>query len=150
VPAGEIARLGDRPERFVIIGAGKTALDACTWLLTRGVPASAIRWIKSREAWWLNRRFQQPHTMLPEVYRGASIQVEAMAKASSVDDLLARLESQGVLLRVDPDLTPTMFHGGIVSESELGLLRQIEDVVRMGHVRSIERASAVRALVLPR
>jgi hypothetical protein len=31
-----------------------------------------------------------------------------------------------------------MFRGAIVSESELGLLRRIEDVVRMGHVRRIE------------
>ena len=143
VPAGEIARIGDRAERFVIIGAGKTALDAGTWLLAQGVPASAIQWIKPREAWWLNRRFQQPHTMLPELYRGASIQVEAMAAASSVDDLFARLESKGLFIRVDPDVRPTMFRGAIVSESELTLLRQIEDVVRMGHVRRIEKGEII-------
>src|SRR5690606_19834957 len=57
VPAGGIASLEERPERFVIIGAGKTALDACVWLLERGVPAAAIRWIKPREGWWLNRKF---------------------------------------------------------------------------------------------
>ena len=44
-PAGEIARIGKRPERFVVIGAGKTALDTCVWLLEQHVPASAIRWI---------------------------------------------------------------------------------------------------------
>ena len=143
VPAGEIAKVEGRPERFVIIGAGKTALDACTWLLEQGVPASAIRWIKPREAWWLNRRFQQPHTMLPELYRGASIQVEAMAEATSVDDLFARLESAGLFLRVDPGVTPTMFRGAIVSEPELGLLRQIEDVVRMGRVRRIEKGEII-------
>ena len=31
-----------------------------------------------------------------------------------------------------------MCHGAIVSEVELGLLRQIQDVVRLGHVRRIE------------
>ena len=67
VAAGEIARLQDRPERFVIIGAGKTALDACVWLLEQGVQASAIQWVRPREAWWLNRRFAQPHTLLPEL-----------------------------------------------------------------------------------
>jgi hypothetical protein len=36
-----------------------------------------------------------------------------------------------------------MFRGAIVSESELHLLRQIEDVVRMGHVRRIERGEIV-------
>jgi hypothetical protein len=143
VSAGEIARLGKRPERFVVIGAGKTALDACVWLLEQGVPASAIRWIKPREAWWLNRRFHQPHALLADFYRGLALQLEAMAQATSVEDLMARLEAEGFVLRVDPRVMPTMFHGAVVSEAELGLLRRIEDVVRMGHVRRIERDAIV-------
>jgi hypothetical protein len=138
VHAGQIARIEKRPERFVIIGGGKTALDACVWLLEQGVPATAIRWIRPRESWWANRRFQQPHTLLPELYRGLAIQLESMAKATSVDDLFARLESDGFFLRLDRNVVPTMFRGAVVSESELRLLSQIEDVVRMGHVRKIE------------
>jgi len=143
IPAGEIARIGKRPGRYVIIGAGKTALDACVWLLEQGVPASAIRWIKPREAWWLNRGFHQPHALLPEFVRGVAIQLEAMAQAGSVEDLCARLESAAFLLRVDPRVTPTMFRGAVISESELALLRRIEDVVRKGHVRRIERDEIV-------
>jgi hypothetical protein len=139
VPAGQIARVEEPPERIVVVGAGKTALDCCVWLLERGVPASAITWIKPREAWWMNRRFQQPHTLVPELYRGAAIQLEAMAAASSMADLFARLEAEGVFLRVDPAIEPTMFRGAVVSEPELALLRQIEDVVRLGPVRRIER-----------
>ena len=96
-----------------------------------------IRWIKPREAWWINRKFQQPHTLLPEFYRGTAIQVEAMAQATSIPDLFARLEAQDFFLRVDESVTPTMFRGAIVSENELALLRQIKDVVRLGHVRTI-------------
>lgn len=143
VPAGEIAYIAERPERFVIIGAGKTALDSCVWLLEQGVPASTIRWIKPREAWWLNRRFQQPHTLLPDFYRGMAIQIEAMAQATSVQDLFAHLEAEGFFLRIDPGLAPTMFRGAVISEAELGLLRGIEDVVRLGHVRRIERDEIV-------
>ena len=66
-----------------------------------------------------------------------------MAQASSVDELFARLESEGVFLRIDPTVAPTMFRGAIVSEAELHLLRRIEDVVRMGHVRGIERDEIV-------
>lgn len=139
VPAGEIARIGERPERFVIIGAGKTAVDACAWLLEQDVPASAIRWIKPREAWWLNRRFQQPHALLPDFYRGMALQLEAMAQATSVQDLFARLEAEEFFLRIDPGVAPTMFRGAVISEAEMGLLRRIEDVVRLGHVRRIER-----------
>jgi len=139
VTAGDIARFDRRPERFVIIGGGKTALDACVWLLERGIPATAIRWVRPRDAWWMNRRFQQPHTLLPDLYRGAAIQIEAMAQAGTVSELFARLESEGIFLRIDPQVVPTMFRGAVVSESELRLLRLIEDVVRMGHVRRIEQ-----------
>src|SRR5690606_30734018 len=130
---------GERPERFVVIGAGKTALDACVWLLEQGVPASAIRWIKPRESWWLNRRFHQPNALLPYFYRGMAIQLEAMAQATSIEDLFARLEAEEFFLRIDPGVAPTMLHGAVISESELELLRRIEDVVHLGHVRRIER-----------
>lgn len=143
VPAGEIARLTDRPERFVVIGGGKTALDACVWLLERGVPASAIQWIRPREAWWANRRFHQTRSLLPNFYRGVAIRVEAVAQATSVRDLYARLEAEGVFLRIDPDVAPTMYRGSVIGEPELALLRQIEDVVRLGHVQRIERNEIV-------
>jgi hypothetical protein len=145
VHAGEIARIGQYFERLVIIGAGKTALDACVWLLEQGVPASEIRWIKPRESWWVNRRFQQPRTLLPEAYRGIAIQLESIAHATSVEDLFARLEAEEIFLRIDSIITPTMFRGALISEAELALLRRIEDVVRMGHVRRIERDEIILA-----
>lgn len=139
VPVGEIAHLRESPERFVVVGAGKTALDACVWLLEQGVDSSAIRWVVPRDSWWANRRFRQPHALLPEFYRGAAIQLEAMAGASSVEGLFSHLEAEGIFLRIDPHVVPTMFRGATVGESEIELLRQIKDVVRMGHVRRIER-----------
>ncbi len=143
VPAGALAHTMERAEQFVIIGAGKTALDACIWLLEQGVPAAAIRWLKPREAWWLNRRFHQPHALLPDFYRGMAIQLEAMAQATSVEDLFARLEAEEFVLRIDPKVAPTMFRGAVISEAELKLLRRIENVVRLGHVRRIERDEIV-------
>jgi len=143
IPAGDVARLAERSQTFVVIGAGKTAMDTCVWLLTNGVPASAIRWVKPREGWWLNRRFHQPHTFFPEFFSGIGLQFQAMAQATSVDDLFLRLEADGFFLRVDATVMPTMLHGAILSEVELALLRQIKDVVRLGRVRSIGRGSMV-------
>ena len=139
VPAGAIARIQERPERFDIIGGGKTALDTCVWLLEQGVAATSIRWIKPREAWWINRKFNQPHLLLPDFYHGMAMQFEAMASAASIPDLFARLEAEGFFLRVDPDITPSMFRGAVIGEVELGLLRRIENVVRLGHVKRIDR-----------
>lgn len=139
VPAGDITRLNDRPDDFVVVGAGKTALDTCVWLLEQGVDPSSIRWIKPRESWWLNRRFLQPLTRWPDLYRGMAIQLEAMAQATSVDNLLSRLEAEQIALRVDTTVTPTMYRGAVISESEIELVRQIQQVIRLGHVRSITR-----------
>lgn len=139
VPAGEITHLTEPPERYVVIGSGKTALDTCVWLLTHGVAASAIQWVRPREAWWLNRRFHQPGEGLPHFFAGVGLQLKAMAQANSVDEVFARLEADGFFLRVDTSVVPTMGRGAMVSEAELALLRQIRDVVRLGHVRRIER-----------
>lgn len=134
IPPGELARLPQRPRTFVVIGVGKTAMDACVWLLTHGVPPSSIRWVKPREGWWLNRRFHQPLALLPDFYAGVGVQFQAMAEARTMDDLALRLEAAGFFLRVDTTVMPTMLHGAILSEVELALLRQVTDVVRMGRV----------------
>jgi hypothetical protein len=143
VTPSDLARLEPAAERFVIIGGGKTALDACVWLLERGLSPAAIRWVRPREAWWVNRKFQQPQTLLPDLLHGTAIQIEAMAEASSIADLFARLESANVFCRIDPRVAPTMFRGAVVSDAELGLLRRIEDVVHLGHVRKIDRHEIV-------
>lgn len=139
VPAGALARLDHRPDDFVVIGAGKTAVDTCVWLLEQGVEPDSIRWVKPREGWWLNRRFFQPHTLLPDLYRGIAIQLEAMAQATSIRDLYARLEEQGFFLRVDTAVEPSMVRGAVISESELELVRRIKNVIRLGHVQKIDQ-----------
>ena len=138
VPAGALSEVHETPDRYVIVGAGKTALDAIVYLLERGVPPERICWIKPREGRWINRRFQQPLTLLPETYSGAAVQLEAMAVATSIEDLLDRLEAAGVFLRVNPGTNGTFLRGAMLSESELELLRGIDDVVRLGHVERID------------
>lgn len=144
VPVGALASVAEPPAGYVIIGAGKTALDACTWLLDNDVSPDKITWVKPREAWFLNRAFMQGGELVVTMFQGISLQMEAAAQATSVDDLFIRLESNGQMLRVDETVTPTMFRGPTVSEGEVEQLRSIERVVRLGKVRRIES----RALVL--
>jgi len=114
VPVGELVSVARRPTGYVIIGAGKTALDACTWLLETGVSPSDIRWIKPREAWFLNRAFAQGGELVGTLLEGISLQVVAAAEATSIEDLFARLEAAKQLMRVDEGVTPTMFRGPTV------------------------------------
>ena len=138
VPVGALADLRERPEGYVVIGAGKTALDACTWLLDCGVAPTDIRWIKPREAWFLNRRYLQGGELVGTAFEGLSLQMEAAAQATSPDDLFARLEATAQLLRIDPSVEPTMFRGPTISLAEVEQLRRIDGVVRLGKVRRIE------------
>ena len=65
--------------------------------------------------------------------------MEAAAHADSEEDLFARLESAGQFRRVEQSVPATMYKSAFVADWELELLRGIENVVRLGHVRRIER-----------
>jgi hypothetical protein len=139
VPVHELSRLAERPDGYVVIGAGKTAIDACLWLLEGGVPPDDIRWVKPREAWLQNRAFAQGGELVGTMFEGFSQQVEASAQATSLDDLFRRLEATGQLLRVDEDVAPTMYRSPTGSTAEIAQLRRITGVVRKGRVRRIDR-----------
>jgi hypothetical protein len=141
VPVNELAHLVGRADRYVMVGAGKTAIDACLWLLQNGVEPRDIRWIKPREGWLVNRVFVQCGELAGNLIEGIARQMEAAAQATSLDDLFDRLSAGEQLLRVDERVAPTMYRAPTVSARELAELRRIEDVVRLGSVRRIERTT---------
>jgi len=61
----------------------------------------------------------------------------AAAEAESLDDLFLRLEAAGVMLRVDQAVVPTMAKTPTLAMWELELLRTIENVVRLGHIKRV-------------
>lgn len=142
-PAG-ITQLAAPADRWVIVGGGKTAMDTALWLLAQGVDADAITWIRPRESWLLNRERMQPTSrFLQPLLRGQVIEMEAARDARTLPELFRRLEDGGQLLRIDPEVEPTMYRCAIVSLAELAQLRRIRQVVRAGHVRAIERGRIV-------
>ncbi len=141
VAVNELARVPEPPDGYVIIGAGKTGADAVLHLLEHGVPPAVIRWIKPREAWYLNRRFTQGGELLGSLFDGLAQQLEACAEGESESDVFDRLGRARQMLRVDESITPTMFRGPTVSAAEIDLLRQVDGVVRMGRVRRIDDAT---------
>lgn len=146
VTPGELARR-PRPGRgHVIVGGGKTAIDTALWLLAQGVAPETITWIRPREAWLLNRAHVQPTPAFAHRTLAAlTAELEAARDAVSLADLFARLEAAGTLQRIDTGVRPTMYRCAVVSEAELAELRRIRNVVRLGHVRAIERDRIVLA-----
>ncbi|MGW0712151.1 FAD-dependent oxidoreductase [Streptomyces sp. NPDC002643] len=135
VPVNQLVDLGGTPERFTVIGAGKTGLDACLWLLDHGVDPDRITWIASRDAWLINRG----HEGTGPQFR----QLTKLQSAPSADDAISALEELDLVIRRDPGITPSAFRCATVSSAELVRLRQIEHVVRLGRVRRID-ASGVQ------
>ena len=137
IPPGELVNLSERPPGYTIIGAGKTAMDACNWLLDNGELPERIRWIRPRDAWTHDRLTLQPLELVAETVNGLSLGIEALAESDTVDELWPRLEARGQLRRFDQLTTPTMFRGAILSTPEYESLKQIERVVRLGRVKSL-------------
>lgn len=137
----ELATLTTAPSSYVIVGSGKTATDGIVWLLSNGVPPDRIMWVRPRDPWMLNRAVVQPD---PVVALGlAADTMRAAADAESLDDLFLRLEAAGVMLRIDRDVIPTMAKTPTLGAWELDLLRTIENVVRLGHIRQVTRREIV-------
>jgi NAD(P)-binding Rossmann-like domain len=134
VPVNDLVRLTGPASGYTVIGSGKTAMDACIWLLDSGVPPEVIRWIRPRDAWLLDRAFQQPLDLVTWLIEGVSLCLEAAAQAEDVTDLFGRLEACGQLVRLDPAVEPTMYRCATVSQDELASLRRIQNVVRLGRV----------------
>ena len=87
----------------------------------------------------MDRRNTQPtEEFFADTIGAMAKQFEAIAQSESIPDLFDRLEAAGVLLRIDPSVRPTMFHGATVSQRELAELRRIRNVVRMGRVVALE------------
>ena len=141
VPINDLARLDVAATDYVIVGSGKTATDGIIWLLANGVPPDRIVWVRPRDPWMLNRAVVQPD---PVVALGlVADTMAAAADAESLDDLFLRLEAAGVMLRIDRDVTPTMAKTPTLGSWELDLLRTVEHVVRLGHIKHVTRNEIV-------
>jgi hypothetical protein len=137
IPPNDLVKVSGPPAGFVVIGAGKTAMDACAWLLSHEVAPSAITWIRARDAWLINRAKTQPLEQVASIIEAVADDLEASAAAGVIDDVYRALEVSGRMLRIDQDVWPTMYRCATLSEAELEELRSITGVVRMGHVVEI-------------
>lgn len=128
----------DLAPHYCIIGAGKTSMDVALHLLQLGVKADGLSWVIPRDAWVLTREALQ---FIPaRINRVLQRRLEAYAaleQALTANEVCQHLESTGFLTRIYANHTPTMFHEAIASARDIKLLRQIQHVIRKGHVHGI-------------
>jgi hypothetical protein len=137
IPPNALVDLVERPAGFTVIGAGKTAMDTCNWLLDAGVDPDHVRWIRPRDGWFLNRAFTQPLELVASYMQLQARWIESAAACEDATDFVHRLEAEGVMIRIDPNVEPGVFRGATLSLLELDALRRIENVVRLGRVRRL-------------
>ncbi|MDG5820081.1 NAD(P)-binding protein [Natronococcus sp. A-GB7] len=138
VTPNELVDLTDPADGFTVIGAGKTSMDTCSWLLNNGVPPAEIRWVRPRDPWTTSRRKYQPLEHVPLFMEMWSLWTKAAAEAEDVPDLFRRLEANEVLVPLDPEVEPETYRGAILSQDERDDLRRIRNVIRHGYVQRLE------------
>jgi hypothetical protein len=135
IPINGLVSVKTPPPGFVVLGAGKTSMDACQWLLEQGVDAEKIVWVRPQDLWLLNRARIQPEASQLSAFADL---LDACVMAEGITDLITRLEAAELLLRIDQSYWPTAFRGATAAPREIEELRRIEQVERLGHVTSLE------------
>ena len=136
-PLNDLPKILQPADGYVVIGAGKTGADACLWLLKNGVDPDAIRWIMPRDSWYLDRRSIQPGQFFEGTAERFIAQFRHIAESESIADLFERLEADALLHRLSRNVEPTMYRCSTMTQAELGQLRRITNVIRMGRVQRV-------------
>ena len=138
VPINGLADIKKPWKRYVIIGGGKTGLDAIFHLVDNNVDPNKIVWIVPNDSWYWNRdQFSDLKNFpfnLPEVF-GAYINAE------NVNDAYKRSEDVGTYLRIDKDIWPTKMRAATVSTHELEIIKRVGQIIRYGRIDRIEKDS---------
>ncbi|KAM0123447.1 hypothetical protein ACHAPC_011094 [Botrytis cinerea] len=133
-----LAQISRPYANYTVVGAGKTGIDACLWMLSMGIEPSKITWIMPRDSWlWDRGFFQTEKSFIEKSKKALEVEAEGVMSATSVDDLFKRLNASGSLLRVSKDHWPTMFRCATVSLQEFEQIKKIEHIVRLGRVKQI-------------
>jgi hypothetical protein len=119
---------------FVVVGAGKTGMDAIYRLLTRAeVHPDNILWVKPNEM-WITARENIGSCM--ELLRDCAVMNREQEKLSMGAAFL-EWEKQGRVYRLDTTTVPTKFRDATLDKDELEVIRRVTNVVRNGRVREI-------------
>ena len=143
LPPNALPRVAGQYDRYVIVGAGKTGIDACLFLLKNGVDPDNIAWVMPRDSWILDRANIQPLSFLQQSIGGFAQEMQAIAQAESLDDLFDGVNASGRLLRLDENVRPTMYRCSTVTMDELAQLRRINEIIRLGRVKIINTDTIV-------
>ena len=118
---------------FVIIGSGKTGLDAICYLLDMNVNPDKIMWIVTNEAWCLNRKVYN----MENLWSGIEWQFLSVLESDDINDAFLKYEEKGIFMRIDKNYWPTKLREATINEEQLEKLRSVKNVIRQGRVKAL-------------
>ena len=124
VPPNDLPGIREPQSGYVIIGGGKTGIDAVLFLLDQGVDPGRVTWIVPNDAWLLPREVLHPGRLSE-----STAELEGFARAGSLKELFELLEIDRRILRISEQVWPTKYRCATVDGRELEQLRRIEGVV---------------------
>ena len=133
IPINNLVDIKVPSEKYVVVGAGKTGLDALLYLLQLNVNPDRITWIVPNDCWYLNRDVFNMKDLWSEMEK----QFNAVIQAKDVNDIYDRYEELGIMMRVDRNYWPTRMRGATITEGELEKIRLIKNIVRQGRIKAI-------------
>lgn len=138
VPINKLAEIKTPWERYVVIGAGKTGLDALSYLLNHGVNQEKIVWIVSNDCWYFCRDFIEGDN-LKTFHKNFPKFFTSFLEADNVDECYKNAEAVGQFLRLDKNIWPTKMRAATVSSKEMAKYRSVKNIVRHGRIERIEQ-----------
>eukprot|EP00391_Amoebophrya_sp_Ameob2_P013330 CAMPEP_0178997104 /NCGR_PEP_ID=MMETSP0795-20121207/8745_1 /TAXON_ID=88552 /ORGANISM="Amoebophrya sp., Strain Ameob2" /LENGTH=441 /DNA_ID=CAMNT_0020689581 /DNA_START=54 /DNA_END=1379 /DNA_ORIENTATION=+ len=122
-------------KRFVVLGGGKTGMDALVWLQrAKKVESGRISWVVGKETWMLNREKPASAGVLADTV----LDEFGANETGYLETALDKLVDQGRLLMVgeEGEPRPTEFRFPIIDSEELSYLREVTRY--QGYVEKLE------------
>ena len=120
--------------RHMVLGGGKTGIDAILFLLGIGVPQADIHWVVPNDSWFWSREAVQGGEATGDFVR----HMNAVIEARDVDHVFHQLEGVGSVSRLSDTVRPTKWRCATVSRPEVKILQGLQHVIRMGRVTAID------------
>lgn len=131
-------------QNFVIVGSGKTGMDAVLFLLTSGVTPDRITWIMPADAWMFDRFHVDPGRAFDDPVTKYAIGIlKSALEANDYDHFFQLIEQRDLVMRLDPSVQPTRWRCATFTPLELEQLRRVKNIVRKGYLTAVSPSEMI-------
>jgi len=143
VPINGLSSISSPWPHYLVIGGGKTGIDAVLFLLDHGMNPDKISWVVPNDSWFWERDALSYDNGNFSKALLTMIDPIIDEKTQTVTDVLLRLEETGILMRLDKTIMPTRYRAATVNIAEIKKLQRVKNIIRKGRIGSIEPGKLV-------